>query len=339
MPAPSPIMTDSAALTAIVAAGGCSLLVLPLADGAPLPQLPADPSAIFVGIHDGDVLPSGAGDCFDLLLTNLIDAPAPWVGLVRPDREIALAEVEEAVERQPAAALVAAQVLRASLTLPFDQALVSESLAYSLLLASGGFAAWRAATPARPLRDAGEPRVALSRDGDGFTLRLTRAARRNGLDAAMRDELHAALIACDREPALPIRISGDGPAFCAGGDLDEFGTARDVGMAHLVRVLRSPSRAVWERRERISVMLHGACVGAGIEFPAAASRVIAHPGAQLRLPEVPMGLIPGAGGTATIARRIGRHRAAFMALTARAIDAATALRWGLVDAVMTDHAT
>jgi enoyl-CoA hydratase/carnithine racemase len=78
--------------------------------------------------------------------------------------------------------------------------------------------------------------------------------------------------------------------------------------------------------------VHGACVGAGIEVPAAAGWVVAAPGAYFRLPEVSMGLIPGAGGTASIPRRIGRQRACYMAISGADIDLATALDWGLVDA-------
>jgi enoyl-CoA hydratase/carnithine racemase len=73
-------------------------------------------------------------------------------------------------------------------------------------------------------------------------------------------------------------------------------------------------------------------VGAGIEVPAAAARVVARAGTVFRLPEVSMGLIPGAGGTATVPRRIGRHRACYMALSGATIDLDTALAWGLVDA-------
>ena len=83
---------------------------------------------------------------------------------------------------------------------------------------------------------------------------------------------------------------------------------------------------------RITARLHGACVGAGIEVPAAAGRVVAAPGTVFRLPEVSMGLIPGAGGTATIPRRIGRQRAAYMAISGADIDLAATLAWGLVDA-------
>ena len=81
--------------------------------------------------------------------------------------------------------------------------------------------------------------------------------------------------------------------------------------------------------------LHGACVGAGIEVPAAAARVTARPGTIFRLPEVSMGLIPGAGGTATLPRRIGRQRTAWLAISGAEIEADTALAWGLIDAVET----
>ncbi|MDZ4374202.1 MAG: enoyl-CoA hydratase-related protein, partial [Phenylobacterium sp.] len=70
-----------------------------------------------------------------------------------------------------------------------------------------------------------------------------------------------------------------------------------------------------------------------IEVPAAAGRLAAGPGAFFRLPEVGMGLIPGAGGTVTIPRRIGRHRTCWMALTGADVDLATALAWRLVDEV------
>jgi enoyl-CoA hydratase/carnithine racemase len=60
--------------------------------------------------------------------------------------------------------------------------------------------------------------------------------------------------------------------------------------------------------------------------------VTAAAGTFFRLPEVSMGLIPGAGGTATIPRRIGRHRACFMAISGADIDLPTALAWGLIDA-------
>ena len=70
-----------------------------------------------------------------------------------------------------------------------------------------------------------------------------------------------------------------------------------------------------------------------MELPAFAGRVVAHPDASFVLPEVAMGQIPGAGGTVSLPRRIGRHRTAWLALTGQTIDATTAHSWNLVDEI------
>ena len=96
------------------------------------------------------------------------------------------------------------------------------------------------------------------------------------------------------------------------------------------------------RREvagRVTVRLHGACMGAGIELPAGAGRVIARRDAVIALPEIALGLVPGAGGTWTIPQRIGRQRTAWLALTGSSIDALTAQEWGLVDEIDDDSPT
>jgi enoyl-CoA hydratase/carnithine racemase len=285
-------------------------------------------------VHRTGALPTTGLDEFDILLGTDPRAPAPWVGLTPETIDGAIAELAAVVEHQPVAAAVAAQVLRMTLELSFDQALALESLGYSMLLASEGFRAWRAATPVRARGDADEPRVSLTRDDGVLHIRLTRPGLRNAVDARMRDALVEALEFARIDPdAAPVTLSGEGPAFSAGGDLDEFGQADDPGRAHAIRVLRSGAGLVHALSARVTARLHGPCVGAGIEIPAAAGRVIAKPGAFFRLPEVSMGLIPGAGGTASIPRRIGRQRACYMALTGRDIDLKTALAWGLVDAV------
>jgi enoyl-CoA hydratase/carnithine racemase len=79
--------------------------------------------------------------------------------------------------------------------------------------------------------------------------------------------------------------------------------------------------------------VQGACIGAGIELSAFAATITAAKGTFFRLPEVAMGLIPGAGGCVSIPRRIGRQRAAFMALSGRDVDTEQALEWGLIDAI------
>jgi enoyl-CoA hydratase/carnithine racemase len=103
-----------------------------------------------------------------------------------------------------------------------------------------------------------------------------------------------------------------------------------------VRTTRNAGIQLARLADRAHVFVHGPCVGAGVELPAFARRVTARSDATFLLPEVAMGLVPGAGGTASIPRRIGRHRTAHLAIAGRPIDAATALDWGLVDAVDDD---
>ena len=74
-------------------------------------------------------------------------------------------------------------------------------------------------------------------------------------------------------------------------------------------------------------------MGAGIEMAAFAGRVVADEAAAISLPEIGIGLIPGAGGTVSLPRRIGRHRTALLALSGERISASTAVDWGLVDEI------
>ncbi len=84
-------------------------------------------------------------------------------------------------------------------------------------------------------------------------------------------------------------LDGAGPAFCAGGDLDEFGTTPDLALAHLIRTRAGAGLLVHELADRIEVHVHGACVGGGIEIPAFAGRVVASTDAWFRLPEARWG--------------------------------------------------
>jgi enoyl-CoA hydratase/carnithine racemase len=320
---PSQLIDDLAAL------GGAGAVVV---------ELPCDEAisggagAVLIGVHRAGRLPHDGLDPFDILLSADPAAPRPWVGVGRLDD--AIADLIARIEAQPVAAAVAAQVLRGSLQLGFNDALATESLAYSMLLASRGFGAWREGEPVRQRDDAASPRVLVEADAGAIRIALNRPDRRNAFDAAMRDALCDALaFTADHPDKPPVELSGLGPAFSAGGDLDEFGSAGDVGEAHLIRTLRSPARMLYALRDRATARLHGACVGAGIEVPAAAGRVTATAGAFFRLPEVSMGLIPGAGGTVTIPRRIGRQRACWMAISGADVDAETALAWGLIDAI------
>ena len=132
-----------------------------------------------------------------------------------------------------------------------------------------------------------------------------------------------------------VELVGDGPAFRAAATSMSSAPVESVS-AHLARVGRSPSRLLAALAPRVTARVHGACVGAGAELAAFAGTVTALPGTHFQLPEVALGLIPGAGGTVSIPRRIGRHRAAWMGLTASVVAVETAHAWGLVDTIASD---
>jgi enoyl-CoA hydratase/carnithine racemase len=163
---------------------------------------------------------------------------------------------------------------------------------------------------------------------------LDHPERRNAFSFQMREQLFDALqLAVIDDTIRKVEISGTGPVFCSGGDLAQFGTATDLVAAYLVRLQRAPWRLIDQLADRVTIHLHGAAVGAGIEMAAYADRLIADRETFFLLPEIEMGLVPGAGGTVSVTRRIGRWRAAWMMLTGSRVDAETALRWGLVDEI------
>jgi len=266
-------------------------------------------------------------------------APAAEAVAARCDVRVAtraeLAPVLEGVQASPLASLALVQLLRTGESLDVEGGLVLESLVYATLQGGPEFAAWRAAQRPRKARPpATGPAVRALREGGGLRLVLARPEKRNAFSAEMRDALVEALRVAACDPSVgEVTLEGEGPSFCAGGDLDEFGTLPDPATAHAVRTTRSAARLLAQVAARVRAEVHGACVGAGIELPAFAARVVAREDASFRLPEVSMGLVPGAGGSVSLPRRIGRQRTAWLALSGRALDARTALAWGLVDEV------
>ena len=239
-----------------------------------------------------------------------------------------------AIESNPIAAATLVQLLRATARLPLEDALVAESLAYAALQAGAEHRRWLATNmpPARP--EASGPAVVMTRDGASLSIELNRPANRNAMSVEMRDALNEAfdLVLADRS-IRRVTLSGRGKCFSTGGDLAEFGTVPDPMTGHAVRCIALPGRRLAHCARRVTARVHSACIGSGIELPAFAGTLIADRNAFFQLPEVSMGLIPGAGGTVSIPRRIGRQRAAYLMLSGETIDAKTALSWGLADAL------
>ena len=238
-----------------------------------------------------------------------------------------------AAARHPLAATALAVHLRDAARRSVAGGLVAESALYSALQAGPEAAAWRAAHPPRSRPAPTGPAVRVERTGDELQITLARPAVRNALGVQVRDGLLDALAVARADPRLRVVLAGDGSAFCAGGDLDEFGTFPDPATAHLVRLARSIGAALAEIGDRVTARVHGPCRGSGVELPAFCGRVEAAADATFALPELDLGLVPGAGGTVSLPRRIGRHRTAWLALTGRALDAPTARDWGLVDTI------
>jgi hypothetical protein len=248
-----------------------------------------------------------------------------------PDVPEALKALCDVAKRHPQASVVLGQLLRQTEQLTVLSGLAAEAAAYSMLLGGGEFANWLAHRPAVRSSAPNEP-VHLVRDGDRLLVVLDDPQRRNALGARMRAALFEALeVAVLDDTIRQVELSGAGTAFCSGGDLAEFGTARDLVAAYLVRLDHGPWRLVDRVRDKVTVRIEGAAVGAGAELAAFAGRVVASPDAFFQLPEIGMGLVPGAGGTVSVPRRIGRWRAAWMMLTGTRVSATTALDWGLAD--------
>jgi hypothetical protein len=240
------------------------------------------------------------------------------------------------IDENPLAAMTLVQLLRHNEEVTAQQGLLAESLAYASLQGVFELGNVRKNTVAKPIaRRESEKVVLVERQEDELQVVLNRPQRRNAYSAGMRDALYEALLLLKIDTGLHRAvIRGEGGCFCIGGDLNEFGVVPNASIAHAIRSSRSVGSLLLELGSKLEFRLHRACIGAGIELPAFAMRVVADSNTFVQLPEIKWGLLPGAGGTVSILRRIGKHRTAYLALSARRINAATALQWGLIDEIV-----
>jgi enoyl-CoA hydratase/carnithine racemase len=270
--------------------------------------------------------------------------PFPVIGVGAVDHPLAAtldAVVESPISAEtllrqvvhaPHAAAATVQLLRSLDGMPCAPALALESFCYGMLQGSAEHAAWLAER--KPMSPSAPGRIIVERRDAVLRVIIDRPLARNAIDRKMRDELFEAFTLASLDPEVrTVQLSAVGSAFSMGGDLEEFGTTRDPATAHLIRSRTLPALPLATRPEIFDVHIQGACVGAGLEIAAFAGRVSASPDAWFQLPELSMGLIPGAGGCVSVPRRIGRQRATLMMLSGRRINAATALAWGLIDAI------
>lgn len=245
-------------------------------------------------------------------------------------------ELTARCHRWPHASEVCDDVLRAMDPQgPTLSGVMTESLAYSTLQAGPEFARWLSERGPARVPETTDP-VRVTRDGDVVRIAFNRPQRHNAFSTDARAALLEALAVAQLDPSVTgVVLSGDGPSFCSGGDLAEFGTFADPASAHLARTRHSPALALDALAARLGracrAEVHGRVMGSGLEMAAFCGWVTARDDAVFGLPELALGLLPGAGGTVSVTRRIGRWRTAYLVLTGRTLGAPTALEWGLVD--------
>jgi enoyl-CoA hydratase/carnithine racemase len=177
--------------------------------------------------------------------------------------------------------------------------------------------------------------ILYEKDGSVAVVTLNRPEVLNAYNVAMRDALHEILLAVRDDPDVRVMIlQGNGRAFCSGGDISEFGTAPSPLAAREIRWRRDVWGLLWSLPKIVLAAVHGAVVGSGFEMVLLCDLCIASTDARFQLPETGLGMIPGVGGTQTVARHLGIGRAMDMVLNGRRLDAATARRLGFVSEVV-----
>jgi 3-hydroxyacyl-CoA dehydrogenase/enoyl-CoA hydratase/3-hydroxybutyryl-CoA epimerase len=189
----------------------------------------------------------------------------------------------------------------------------------------------------RPEGDGPYRNFKLTRDADGIAwLLFDRAgASANTLSADVIEELDKVLAALESQrPAGLVIRSAKKSGFIAGADVNEFRGASDP---RAVETAISHAHSVIDRLEALKVpsvaVIHGFCLGGGLEVALACQSRIAIDGARFGFPEVMLGLHPGLGGTARFTRLVDPLQAMTLMLTGKTIDARRAKSLGLVDGV------
>jgi len=166
---------------------------------------------------------------------------------------------------------------------------------------------------------------------------LSRPESANALNTQMGKDMTAVFEAVALLPGESrcIVLTGAGmKAFCAGGDLKERNGMSDDAWGYQHRVFERMLRAILDCPVPVIAAVNGAAYGGGCEIAAACDFVYAADTARFAQTETRLGIIPGAGGTQTLARAVGERRAKELIFSGRAFSALEAAQWGLVNQVL-----
>ena len=173
-------------------------------------------------------------------------------------------------------------------------------------------------------------------DLDGFRVEVDRAAARadivldrpplNVVSMPQRDQLAAVFAALDADEGVRVIVlRAEGKHFSSGGDIPAFMTRTPEQLAVLARNVAAPERC----RQPVIAAIHGYCFGVAFELSLACDFRIVSESALLGLPEQRIGMIPGSGGSARLARMIGIGRTKDLVMRARRLPGAEAHAWGI----------
>ena len=178
--------------------------------------------------------------------------------------------------------------------------------------------------------------ILVSRTGAVCEVRLNRPEKRNAITFAMYQAFGEALRAAQAdEPVRAVLLSGAGPGFCAGNDLQDFLSGPAFSPAHPVLGFL---RTLATFGKPLLAAVHGQAVGIGVTMLLHCDLVVAARSAQLSMPFVALGLVPEAASSLLLPRLVGQQRAAELLLLGKPLDAASAERFGLVNHVVEDEA-
>ncbi|MGH3878164.1 MAG: enoyl-CoA hydratase-related protein [Actinophytocola sp.] len=173
-------------------------------------------------------------------------------------------------------------------------------------------------------------------EGDTVRITMNRPARRNSLSHEHLSELLAAFRAAGESAATGVVLTGEGPVFSAGHDFGDVASRDLMGVRELLALCTDLMRTIQSIPQVVVARVHGLATAAGCQLVASCDLAVAAASAGFALPG-------GKGGwfchtpAVPVARSVGRKRLMELVLTGDAVDAATALEWGLVNRVVPDE--
>ena len=180
-----------------------------------------------------------------------------------------------------------------------------------------------------------DPMLTVQSEGGVAVVVLRRPAQLNALGTEMIAALDGALTTVADDPAVRvIVISGEGKAFSAGADIKEFGAlAGPLEFRAFIERLETVIRRLERLTQPSVAAVNGIAFGGGLELALACDLRVVDEGARLGVPEIKLGLLPGAGGTQRLPRIVAPAVAMQMLMTGDPIDAAEAHRIGLANEI------